>query len=225
MLFVTASLVNLVAISYGNDVAASCAKPFLMPFLGLTAYFCLKEKEAARTKIAACVMAALAFATAGDIFLMFSGKGFFMAGVAAFFAAHVCYFLVFLKLTKGKRLSGSMHDLLIAGVAVLAMIILLQFIIKEASSFSLGMPMGLIVLIYALVFPLNVYFSAYGSAFCKPLWITAFGYVFFAFSDGLIALNAFKGIDFASRHLLVMLTYIVAQAMIVTGIVRSVRSC
>ena len=37
MLFVTASLVNLVALSYDNNLVAAIAKPFLRPFLALTA--------------------------------------------------------------------------------------------------------------------------------------------------------------------------------------------
>ncbi len=221
MLFVAASLVNLVALSYDNNLVASIAKPLLMPFLALTAYFWLRENEVRWNKFSASLMAALAFGTIGDIFLMFGGKGFFIAGMAAFFAGHVCYFLDLLRLLKGRKLSGSMRDLSIVAVAVMAMMILLWVAAKEVLSFKLGIAMGLIVFIYALAFPLNVYYAAYGSVFYKPLWITAFGYLFFAFSDGLIGLNVFKDIDFASRHLLVMLTYIVAQAMIVVGIVKS----
>ena len=53
MLFVTASLVNLVALSYDNNLVASIAKPFLMPFLALTAYFWLKENEVPWNKLSA----------------------------------------------------------------------------------------------------------------------------------------------------------------------------
>jgi len=155
---------------------------------------------------------------------MFSGKGFFIAGMAAFFAGHVCYSLALLKLLKGRKPSGNMRDLGIVAVAVMAMMILMWVAAKQVLSFKLDIAMGLIVFIYALAFPANVYFSAYGTIFYKPLWITAFGYLFFAFSDGLIGLNVFRGINFDSRHLLVMLTYIVAQAMIVCGIAKSIRS-
>lgn len=224
MLFVTASLVNLVALSYGNNLVASIAKPLLMPFLALTAYFWLKENDVPWSKLSASLISALAFGTIGDIFLMFSGKGFFIAGMAAFFAGHVCYSFVLLKLLKGRKPSGNMRDLGIVAVAVMAMMILMWVAAKQVLSFKLDIAMGLIVFIYALAFPANVYFSAYGTIFYKPLWITAFGYLFFAFSDGLIGLNVFRGIDFDSRHLLVMLTYIVAQAMIVCGIAKSIRS-
>ena len=205
MLFVTASLVNLVA-------------------LALTAYFWLKENDVPWSKLSASLISALAFGTIGDIFLMFSGKGFFIAGMAAFFAGHVCYSFVLLKLLKGRKPSGNMRDLGIVAVAVMAMMILMWVAAKQVLSFKLDIAMGLIVFIYALAFPANVYFSAYGTIFYKPLWITAFGYLFFAFSDGLIGLNVFRGINFDSRHLLVMLTYIVAQAMIVCGIAKSIRS-
>lgn len=224
MLFVTASLVNLVALSYGNNLVASIAKPLLMPFLALTAYFWLKENDVPWSKLSASLISALAFGTIGDIFLMFSGKGFFIAGMAAFFAGHVCYSIVLLKLLKGRKPSGNMRDLGIVAVAVMAMMILMWVAAKQVLSFKLDIAMGLIVFIYALAFPANVYFSAYGTIFYKPLWITAFGYLFFAFSDGLIGLNVFRGINFDSRHLLVMLTYIVAQAMIVCGIAKSIRS-
>lgn len=224
MLFVTASLVNLVALSYDNNLVASIAKPFLMPFLALTAYFWLKENEVPWNKLSASFISALAFGTIGDIFLMFSGKGFFIAGMAAFFAGHVCYFLVLLRLLKGKKPSGNMRDVGIVAVASLAMMIIMWVGAKQVLSYKLDIAMELIVLVYAVAFPANVYFSTCGTIFYKPLWITAFGYLFFAFSDGLIGLNVFKDIDFASRHLLVMLTYIVAQAMIVCGIAKSIRS-
>ena len=195
-----------------------------MPFLALTAYFWLKENDVPWSKLSASLISALAFGTIGDIFLMFSGKGFFIAGMAAFFAGHVCYSFVLLKLLKGRKPSGNMRDLGIVAVAVMAMMILMWVAAKQVLSFKLDIAMGLIVFIYALAFPANVYFSAYGTIFYKPLWITAFGYLFFAFSDGLIGLNVFRGINFDSRHLLVMLTYIVAQAMIVCGIAKSIRS-
>lgn len=224
MLFVTASLVNLVALSYDNNLVASIAKPLLMPFLALTAYFWLKENEVPWSKLSASLISALAFGTIGDIFLMFSEKGFFIAGMAAFFAGHVCYFLILLRFLKGRKISGNMRDLGIVAVAVMAMMILMWVAAKQVLSFKLDIAMGLIVFIYALAFPANVYFSACGTIFYKPLWITAFGYLFFAFSDGLIGLNVFRGIDFDSLHLLVMLTYLVAQAMIVCGIAKSIRS-
>lgn len=222
-LFVVASLVNLVALSYGNDVIASCAKPFLMPFLALTAYFWLKEKEVPWNRIATYTIAALVFGTIGDILLIFGGNGFFIAGAIAFFIGHIMYFLAIFAFSIGKRPSGRLEDVLPIFVGTVAVIILLGFGLTLIKSFNASLAVKIAIGIYAIAFPINVNQAAFGSVFYKPLWLTAFGYLFFAFSDAMIGINVFKNIDFPSRHMLVMLLYIIGQAMIVAGIVKSLK--
>jgi uncharacterized membrane protein YhhN len=222
-LFVVASLVNLVALSYGNNVIASCAKPFLMPFLALTAYFWLKENEVQWSRIATYTMAALVFGTIGDILLIFGGNGFFIAGAIAFFIGHIMYMLAIYAFSRGKRISGRLEETLPVIVGALAMGILLAFGWQFINSFNESAYVKIAIGIYALAFPCNIFFAAYGAVFYKPLWLTAFGYLFFAFSDALIGINVFKNIDFPSRHMMVMLLYIIGQAMIVAGIVKSLK--
>ena len=47
------------------------------------------------------------------------------------------------------------------------------------------------------------------------------GAVFFLTSDALLALNVFKGIDFPLRHAAVMGTYLLAEWLLVSGMVRN----
>ena len=47
------------------------------------------------------------------------------------------------------------------------------------------------------------------------------GAVFFLISDALLALNVFKGVDFPFRHAVVMATYLLAEWLLVSGMVRN----
>ena len=47
------------------------------------------------------------------------------------------------------------------------------------------------------------------------------GAVLFLISDALLALNVFNGIDFPTRHGLVIATYLIAEWLLVSGMVRN----
>lgn len=96
-----AVLMNLVWIPVAANLAGHwtgchpltvASKPLLMPLLALTAYLLMTGcgvRGAGRTKI----VAALLFGALGDILLMFSGTGWFLAGMLSFLAGHVLYYL------------------------------------------------------------------------------------------------------------------------------------
>ena len=52
-------------------------------------------------------------------------------------------------------------------------------------------------------------------------WRILVGGLFFVASDGILALHAFNGIDFPLRHAVVMGTYLIAEWLLVSGMVRN----
>ena len=57
----------------------------------------------------------------------------------------------------------------------------------------------------------------------KPFaWRIIAGALLFIISDGLIAVNVFRDVDFALRHALVLGTYLPAEYLLVSGMVRGI---
>lgn len=211
-LFIAASLVNLTSLWFGNQLAANCAKPFLMPLLALTAYFYLSSFSLGKSGKTLTLMAALAFGTIGDILLMFNGESFFLAGMAAFFIGHMFYGCTLWRNegpTPWNIFVSVFAALLIVGISVLF------------QSFDISGTMSFCARTYSIVFPLLIASSLYGVPKSKWYLLTAAGFALFAFSDYLIAVKVFGGTDFPHRGFCVMATYITAQAVVAASIAKA----
>ena len=94
-LFAAAVAVNLYANYLGDPFLANRSKPLLMPLLALTALLFFPPGRPRTEKW--LLAAALAFGTAGDVLLMYSGQTFFLLGMAMFLLGHLCYLTLFAK--------------------------------------------------------------------------------------------------------------------------------
>ena len=95
-LFAAAVAVNLYANYLGDPFLANRSKPLLMPLLAITALLFFPEWRPRTEKW--LLTAALAFGTAGDVLLMYSGQVFFLLGMAMFLLGHLCYLTLFAKM-------------------------------------------------------------------------------------------------------------------------------
>ncbi len=151
---------------------------------------------------------ALIFALLGDIFLMFEGDDFFIIGLGCFLIMQVLYMLTFLK-----DRTINYYDIIWKAFLVSLLSAYILFKLWE----SLGnkqMP----VTIYTLAISAMVI-----SAFIrKPstVWFiqVIVGVVLFMISDALIAYTKFGGLVYGSEYI-IMSTYMIAQYMIVRGII------
>ena len=194
-LFAAAVVVNLYGNYMGDSLLANRSKPLLMPLLALTALLFFPQGRTRLEKL--LLAAALAFGTAGDIFLMYSGQTFFLLGMGMFLLGHLCYLTLFAKMDLYRRVGKPGW---LTGPSAMAAI---------ACS---------LVLVMKVPFPMAVAVAIYGFV----LLLIPLSGILFAFSDSLIALRSFAGIRFfAHTGFVIMLTYIVAQILLSVGIIRN----
>ena len=150
-------------------------------------------------------VAALVFSLAGDVFLMLPSDRF-VAGLAAFLVAHVCYVIGFW------TDPPSVAALAISAVIVAAAIVPLARRILRAlgDERSLRGPVATyIVVIAAMVV----------SALASGNWVAAAGAILFATSDSMIAWNRFVR-PFAAASVAIMVTYHLGQGLLVLSLLQ-----
>ena len=207
-LFLVPAALNLAGQLSGSSVLAACSKPFLMPLLALSVYLYMKGHGVRGPRMKTIVLA-LIFGALGDVFLMPSGTGWFLAGMLAFLIGHALYFSVIPSPWKVKGISGKILSLLL-------LCLLVAGVLSLAGRFKIGGAMGVAVKVYACAFAVLIHACVTSSIDRKkPLYLlTALGFAIFAFSDTFVAIGAFTDLDIPGRGFIVMSTYILAQAIV-----------
>lgn len=210
ILFCIAAAVNLYGKLTYNESLASLAKPFLMPFLALTALFTLLPTAAPRKTIV-LLMCALAFGWAGDCLLIPEGLLTFGAGILCFLIGHIFYLCIFSEAWKGLKTWQWIAAIVVMAAAVLA---LMKVIGVEGILFW---PF----FIYGSALMMQIFTSVCGlGRIGGTRWLlSSCGAVLFTFSDSLIATESFGTFPFAQKPFLIMLTYLAAQVLLVSGVV------
>ena len=210
ILFLLLSIADVVCLALGDETTPMYIKPFLMPTLAAAALVQLLPENKGRMPILLAI--GLAFHTTGDDLLMLNGFTFFAAGLGAFLIGHFFYLAILLSGMGG--LKGWKEILCLIVPLVLAPVIV--------SFFGVEWPFSAAVVVYAftlmVVSASGILWNLRGKAFA---WRIFWGGIIFIISDSLIALKAFAGIDFALRDSLVMPTYLFAEWLLVSGMVRS----
>jgi uncharacterized membrane protein YhhN len=156
------------------------------------------------------IIGALVLSTLGDILLIFDGRPFFILGLLSFLLAHVLYVLVF-----RSRVGTIKLDF----YTVLCSLLILSyyfFFMKFLWS-HLG-AMRIPVLAYALVISVMLWMALQllrGTSSFR--WHIVLGALFFVVSDSLLSIQLFYS-SFELAHFYVMLTYLLAQFLLVYGI-------
>ncbi|MEV8336069.1 lysoplasmalogenase [Streptomyces niveus] len=190
--FALAALVELVSVAVDARTGQLLAKPLLMPLLA--AYVAARGGPR-------LLVAALLLGWGGDVFLLSSADGAFLAGMGCFAAGHLCYLVLF-----GRRRTR-------AGLALgygLALVVALALLWS-------GLPAELRT-------PVAVYSLLLAAMACRasalgPL--AGAGGALFLLSDTLIATGVAHRPQPPAADLWIMLTYIAAQALLTAGILRS----
>ena len=200
--FVAVCVVNIAAVAAGIDALAVATKPFLVGLL-LVWTFLATDRRPPRL-----LMAGLAFALLGDVLLDLAGTVAFLAGMGAFLLMQVCYIRGFVGLGAGSWLRA--RPVVVVGWALLWVLL----------NVVLGPLLG------ELRWPITVYSLALvtmaACAVATGSRAIAVGGVVFLVSDLLIGLRAAE-VEIPATGVLVMTTYVVAQALIVTGWVARTR--
>lgn len=208
--------VNLVASLAGWTVAARVSVWLVMPLLGLWA---LAAAPQPRPRPVTLLVVGAGFAWGGDVLLSLPGELWFPLGMASFAAMQVLYVAAFRAIPG----PGLVRAWPIAWVPYVAVWLGMNALVWSGAG-VLRIP----VLVYsALLIVMAVQALDMVLRVPRPAgWSVAWGGVLFVVSDGLIALREFAGVlpGGAPTSFAIMLTYLAAQALIVTGFVRAVRA-
>jgi len=158
---------------------------------------------------------ALLFSLAGDILLLYPTRAFIL-GLVAFLFAQVAYILGF---------SAILPPLVPSLLAVLVVLSLLTMVFLFLQAEVRKKPdlkrMRPAILLYALM--LSIMAASAVLNLFKPAWtltaaaLTAIGGILFLSSDLMLAYDRFVH-QFKSSHMLVMMTYHLAQALLILGV-------
>ena len=165
------------------------------------------------------MLAGLFFSWAGDVVLELNGRigGLFVAGLSCFLLAHIMYFTVFV-LTPGRNVILSKRWYLLIPLIITGLL-LTSYLYKDLNE------MRLPVILYAAVILTMVAgaINRIEKVNLQSFRIVLAGAILFVFSDASIAVNKFSH-PFKASGFVIMLTYIIAQYLIVTGYLRQFRT-
>lgn len=204
-------VINTIICSYESPLTTMyfVSKPAILTLLII---FFTKLSRTLDSKTRIIALTALIFSLIGDILLMFTASSelYFIGGLIAFLLAHIMYIIVFLKQRHEKNSAIPITIiLLLYGAAIF-------YILKDGLN-DLLIP----VVIYMLVI-LTMAVTAYlrkGNASKSSFNLVFLGAIFFLISDSLLALNKFYE-PMTSSGITVMLTYGIAQYLIVLGLLK-----
>ena len=186
-------------------------KPLLMPLLLIYVSF---QANVFRNSL---VITALFFSTIGDSLLIFEGNLFFIGGLGAFLVAQICYIVIFFK---GIILTHKISFKIVPALLLIAYLIaILSLLIPNIEKSLL-----VLVFCYAITISMMLYFAIHWRI-DNPQITTKYvviGAGLFVISDSLLAISKFKN-EFNNDHFLVMLTYLLAQFLIISGLTTKLK--
>lgn len=177
------------------------SKNLLMPVLLFTY---LSEAKSHQIKLDLFFVLGLIFSFLGDFFLLL--KSGFLLGLGSFLLAHIFYIISF------KKRSLSRVSVGVIVVLLLYLVLLISFLFPHLKEMKIP------VIIYGIIISTMLYFSIKTQ---EKLLIV--GALFFVISDSVLSVNLFVSSSLL-LNLLVMITYILAQVLLVKGILETSKT-
>lgn len=207
--YILLCIIYIVILFLGEEQIAWFIKPFLIPFLFFWVFF---HSNFQSKKI---LLTALAFSWIGDVILLFSNRdeAYFISGLIAFLISHVVYIITFSKQLKiRKRKNKAVFWI---GVTAIIVYLLTILAILLPSLGDLKVP----VFVYALVISTMLLFALKGFLIWEEPanWYILLGAIIFVSSDSILAFDKFYA-QIMHGSFLIMVTYLLAQYLIVKGV-------
>lgn len=190
-------------------------KALLIPVL---AFLFLTNLPPADNLLHKLMLAGLFFSWAGDVLLEVPEKAasLFVPGLVCFLLAHISYLLAFYK-TPGEDFILRRGKLLILPVFMYGAG-LIYYLYNGLGSMRMPVILYTSVILTMLTGAINRMKKVNPASY----WLVLAGAILFVLSDSAIAVNKF-GRNFSGSTIIVMLTYISAQYLIVTGYIRQYK--
>lgn len=192
-------------------------KLLLVPILFL--YLVQNAKKGSYPNSKLIIYVGLIFSFLGDLLLIYSGAGFFMAGMVSFMITHICYTTFFLKAGNIKFKKAT--EFFIAAILVtLLSIKLLQFLKPYLGEMLIPVKIYMAAISIMCASAANLL----GNKLMKVIATTCFvpGAALFVLSDSVLALNQFLYKD-PFLDIVVMLSYGYAQCLLVQGFTKYLK--
>ena len=207
--YIGISILYLLFIMLGQTDIAWFMKPFLIPFLMLAVWF------APNFVSRKFLISALLFSWIGDIVLLFTDRAeiYFIIGLVSFLVSHLVYILLFTK--QIKRENTKTTAVFWIGVTAIIIYLMMMLFLLIPTLGNLKIP----VFVYALVLSTMLLFAFKGFFLWKKkaAWSILIGAVIFVASDSILAFDKFyQKLELSS--ILIMTTYLLAQFLIVRGV-------
>lgn len=198
-----------------NSQIDHLAKPLILIWIG--GYFLSHAKSMDKTLVKLAGFGFL-FSWFGDLFMMFSAEFlYFVLGIVSFLVAQIVYAFLFLRTI---NISGK-KPFLKKKPAWLIFYIAFGLIIYILLFNHLDAVLKVVLFIYmlAILFMSAMALNRYGNGHPLSFSLVFVGSLFFVASDSMIAINRFL-MPIPFEGLLIMSTYIVAQFLIMKGILK-----
>lgn len=208
-IFLIVAVIELLSKIFGWDSIGNVqitVKPLLMPSLAAYFFFSVKQKN----KLAFLIIIALLFSWTGDVMLMFEELKpiYFMLGLVSFLLAHIIYIFVFNKSSQDFK-----PKIFTYSTGFLLMLFgMLMLLLMWSGLGNLKIQVTVYTSVIMIMGVSALFRKADGAS------LVLIGAILFIASDSLLALNKFYE-DFVAADFWVMLTYILAQYFIITGMI------
>ncbi|PRY85995.1 lysoplasmalogenase [Mongoliibacter ruber] len=211
-LFLFVSIIDILFTANGQLEYRYYSKPLII--LSLWAYFIASSVAIKGTTLRKAVSAALICSWAGDVLLLF--PNLFLYGLGAFLLAHLCYIFAFKIAQKNPFAIGQVNfiRLFFYNLPIYIIAAFVYFLIQPGLG---NMKWPVIIYLIVIVMMATVARERFGNTNAISFWQVFIGGLFFVVSDGILAINKFFE-PFPESGVLVMGTYILAQLLIVRGI-------
>ncbi|MFD2287422.1 lysoplasmalogenase [Pedobacter petrophilus] len=201
---------------YAEAVESVALRHFSKPLIVITLFAWLYSATNLKGRFHKRIFIGLIFSLTGDVILMYSASrsGFFSLGLVAFLLSHILYIRAF-TLDHKSNLNAKNPFFLWGTGALIIFCIGLFFYLQPV----LG-AMQFAVLIYAIVitFMAIMALNRYGKVNVSSFQLILAGALFFLLSDSVLAINKFSR-PIPQAGILIMVTYMIAQYLIVYGTV------
>lgn len=210
-IYIAFSFIYLLLLYLGYESLDCYLKPALIPLLIVGVYF---SKKFPTQNI---LITALVFSWIGDVILLFAdiAEIYFILGLVSFLIAHIMYCILFNRQIKEKVKKDAI--IFIFGSLIIACYLIGMLSVLLPALGDLKIP----VIIYASVISVMLLFAYNGLLIWKKPanQYVFFGALFFVISDSILAINKFH-MPIQKSSFIIMLTYLVAQYLIVKGILK-----
>jgi uncharacterized membrane protein YhhN len=163
------------------------------------------------------IVTALFFSWLGDVLLMFENRNsiFFLFGLSAFLVAHIFYIVFFHSVRMQEKVASRWWLLLIVVAYYAALIALLSPYLGD-----MKLPVRIYGIVISFMFLLALHMSFIRNKPAGRKMMT--GALLFVVSDSVLAINKFYQ-PFVAAGVIIMLTYGLAQLLIVLGAIKYIR--